>query len=83
MTTLTLYTAPWCEPCKRALPMVQAFAAKRGIALEIVDVDQYPKRAVAAGVMGVPTLVSTLADGTQRTHRAVPTLGDLKRLVEE
>lgn len=83
MTTLTLYTAPWCAPCKRALPMVQQFAADRGLQLEVVDIDEHPKRAVAAGVMGVPTLVSTLADGTQRTHRAVPTLGDLKRLVEE
>lgn len=83
MTTLTLYTAPWCEPCKRALPMVQAFAAKHGLQLEVVDIDAHPKRAVTAGVMGVPTLVSTLADGTQRVHRSVPTLGDLKRLVEE
>lgn len=83
MTTLTLYTAPWCEPCKRAIPMVRKFAAANSIELEIVDIDEHPKRAVAAGVMGVPTLVSTLADGTQRTHRSVPTLGDLKRLVEE
>jgi thiol-disulfide isomerase/thioredoxin len=83
VTALTLYTAPWCQPCKRALPLVQQFAADRGLQLEIVDIDAFPQRAVAAGVMGVPTLVSTLADGTQRTHRAVPTLGDLKRLVEE
>lgn len=83
MTTLTLYTAPWCEPCKRAIPLVRAFAEQRGIGFEIVDIDEHPKRAVAAGVMGVPTLVSTLADGTQRVHRSVPTLGDLKRLVEE
>ncbi|MBK8172815.1 MAG: thioredoxin family protein [Sandaracinaceae bacterium] len=75
MTTLTLYTAPWCEPCKRALPLVQQFSAKHGHELEVVDIDEHPKRAVAAGVMGVPTLVSTLADGTQRVHRAVPTLG--------
>ena len=36
---ITYYTAPWCVPCKQLLPKVTAEAERRGLELNIVNID--------------------------------------------
>ena len=79
MTTLTLYTAPWCQPCKRAIPLVRQFAEQHHIPLEIVDIDADPAAANAHAVRGVPTIVC----GVRRHAGSVPTISQLKELVSD
>lgn len=52
-----VYSAPWCGPCKSYKPMLEAWAAERGIPLAQVDVDAHRDLAVSAKVRAVPTTV--------------------------
>ncbi|MEU8086342.1 thioredoxin family protein [Micromonospora sp. NPDC049101] len=56
------FTATWCGPCKTLGPVADAVAARHGVPVEVVDVDQVAELPARYGVRSVPTVV--LLDGS-------------------
>lgn len=55
-TVLVDFETPWCAPCKRMAPRVEAIAAARGLQLLRVDIDAREALAVREDIVGVPVL---------------------------
>lgn len=55
---LVEFTATWCPPCRMIAPVLAELAQELAGRVEIValDVDENPRTAAAAGVLGMPTL---------------------------
>ncbi|WP_312008226.1 mycoredoxin [Nocardioides alcanivorans] len=74
MSSLTMYSTPWCGYCHRLKGQLD----REGIAYEVVDIEQVPEAAaiveqVNGGNQTVPTLV--FADGSAQTN---PSLAQIK-----
>ncbi len=77
MNNLTVYSAPWCGPCKLLKPLLEAFEDKLNITY--VDVDESPEKAREALVRGVPTLILSDEGGDFLDRKTGSmTEGDLK-----
>jgi thioredoxin 1 len=62
------YQTPWCAPCQRMLPLVEAVAAAHpGIEVLKVDVDESEALAARERIAGVPSFVF-YADGRERAR---------------
>ncbi len=68
------FWAPWCQPCLRVSPVLDALAGERPEALSVakVNVDEEPALARRFNVQGIPTIIRF--DGGQETHRVVGAL---------
>src|SRR5271169_2514958 len=52
------FSATWCGPCKRQLPVLEKFAAENlGVKVCKVDIDDAPLMAAKFGIRSVPTLM--------------------------
>ena len=60
------FWAPWCAPCRVLLTILEEFALEYDgrVTISKLSVDDDPRRAVAMGVRGVPTVVF-LRDGVE------------------
>jgi thioredoxin 1 len=58
LPVLVEFTATWCPPCRMIAPVLAELAEELAGRIEIValDVDENPRTAAAAGVLGMPTL---------------------------
>jgi len=58
LPVLVEFTASWCPPCRMIAPVLAELAEEMVGRMEIValDVDANPRTAVAARVLGMPTL---------------------------
>ena len=58
-TVLVDFYTPWCPPCRRAAPELEALSASQGAALKVVKIDANENARVAAehNVLSVPTFV--------------------------
>jgi mycoredoxin len=70
MSSVTMYTTPWCGYCHR----LQGQLDREGITYDLVDIEQRPEAAevverVNHGNQTVPTLV--FADGSAQTNPSV------------
>lgn len=57
MTRFLYFTAAWCAPCKRFMPVVRAELKTRGLSADVIDVDTDPGRAQAYQIASVPTVL--------------------------
>jgi thioredoxin 2 len=53
------FWAPWCGPCRRAAPMLDALARQRAGRLLVLKLnsDDHPDAAAPLGIAGIPTFV--------------------------
>ncbi len=60
------FWAPWCNPCLRAAPVVDAFANEVSGKVRVgkINIDEQPELAQAYSVMTIPTMM-VFKDGKQ------------------
>ena len=65
------FFAAWCGPCKQQTPVLEKWAAAKGDAVSVLElnVDNAVATASKYGVMSIPTLI--LFNGGQEVARAV------------
>lgn len=52
------FWAPWCDPCRMVVPLVEEIAKERSdIKVVKINVDEEQELAMQFGVMSIPTLV--------------------------
>lgn len=52
------FWAPWCGPCRMAMPLIEEIAQERkDIRVGKINVDEEPKLAEQFGIMSIPTVV--------------------------
>ncbi len=57
------FWAPWCGPCRMAMPLIEEIAKERtDIRVGKINVDEEPKLAEEFGIMSIPTVV-VIKDG--------------------
>jgi thioredoxin 1 len=57
------FWAPWCGPCRMAMPLIEEIAEERtDIRVGKINVDEEPKLAEEFGIMSIPTVV-VIKDG--------------------
>jgi thioredoxin 1 len=82
--TLLHFTAEWCGPCKKMIPVIQDLLEQdKTIKYVQINVDDNPKIASDYGVQTIPTFIAF--DGAKRLNTnigAVP-LPVIKKLFEE
>lgn len=76
--TLTLYTAPWCQPCKAFKPKLQALANELGVPLHLHNVED---NGTPLEVTGMPTTL--LEHDGERTFFAGSNLAPIKATLLE
>lgn len=72
------FWAPWCVPCEKLTPVVQALAAEHAGTLTVVamDVDANPVASARHAVLSLPTLI--LFRGGQEVARVTGTASEKK-----
>ncbi len=58
VTTVILFTAPWCKPCEEAyhaLSEITDMSAE--VKVYVIDLSKYPEAAIKYSVINVPTLI--------------------------
>jgi thioredoxin 1 len=68
LPVLVDFTAPWCEPCRRIEPVLEALAAEQAEHLVVasLDTEAHLESARRHGVMSFPTLVVFVGGHEQR-----------------
>jgi thioredoxin 1 len=68
-TVLVDFWAPWCTPCKKLSPVVEALAGENAGTLKVValDVEAHPAAAARHDVLSLPTLI--VFQGGQEARR--------------
>lgn len=58
MVRFLYFTAQWCAPCKKFMPLLREELRVRGLSADVIDVDADPGRAQAFDIQSVPTVVA-------------------------
>jgi len=82
-TTLAVFSAKWCGPCRLLHPRVAAFAAKTpGINVVDVDIDECPRLVQAYALKKVPTVILFKTGIEKRRREGLMSDSDLVGLVQ-
>jgi glutaredoxin-like protein NrdH len=76
--TITIYSRPDCQPCKR----IKAWWDRKGVAFQEVNVEDYPKDRAAIkelGYDGVPVIVVSNGDPEKDIHWQGLVLANLEK----
>jgi thioredoxin-like negative regulator of GroEL len=64
LSKVTMYHATWCSPCQALKPVFKqvstGYLTELGVEFVLVDVEEAPTVAAAAGVRSVPTIIATV-----------------------
>lgn len=75
------FTTPFCGPCKRNVPSLQAVSTEADVPFVQVDLAERPELARRYGIRTVPTIVVTGPDGAVLgTWTALPANGEIKHV---
>ncbi len=83
LPVLVDFSATWCGPCQRQLPLVEKFAAENLGKVKVckLDIDEAPAIAAKLGIKGVPTLM-LFNGGNSLGHKVgMISLADMNSLV--
>lgn len=81
-TTLAVFSAKWCGPCRLLHPRVTAFAAKTGLSVVEVDIDECPRLVQAYALKKVPTVILFKTGIEARRREGLMSESDLVGLVQ-
>lgn len=78
------FTADWCAPCDRLLPVLKATAAKNYLHPEViaVDIDQEPSLAAFYNVKTVPTLILFSGGKAKWRQQGIISQNDIEDLLK-
>ncbi len=79
------FWAPWCQPCRAILPIIEKFAEEHAGRLLVykVNIDENSETPAKYGVMGIPTLLVFKAGNVVATHVGALSPSQLSQLVTE
>ena len=77
------FSATWCGPCQRQLPILEKFATANSSKIKVakVDVDEAPQIAAKLGIKSVPSMVLFNQGQRVDTRVGLTTLADLDHFV--
>lgn len=83
MKEATLFSAPWCAPCKPLKAIWNAIALEYGgVSFRVIDAESDPQDAIEAGVSGFPTLVYYDRGSEVSRHIGACTEGQIRKQLE-
>lgn len=84
MPVLVDFWAPWCQPCRSILPIIENFAKEQSGRLRVykVNVDENSGTTEKYGVMGIPSLLVFKEGNMVANHVGVIKPSQLLELVE-
>lgn len=77
------FSATWCGPCKRQLPIIEKFAADYNGSLKVckIDIDDAPIATAKLGIRSVPTLILFNAGGIIASKVGLTSLAEIHNFV--
>lgn len=75
------FSAAWCGPCKRQLPILEKFAEETGFKVVKVDIDDSPDIAKQFSIRSVPTLVLVKDGQAVKSRSGLASMEELKKIV--
>jgi len=82
-TTLAVFSAHWCGPCRLLHPRIKAFAAKTPeLSIVEVDIDECPKLVQAYALKKVPTVILFKTGIEKRRREGMMSESDIVGLVQ-
>lgn len=84
-TTLVVFGAAWCNPCRTLMPVLEEVAERWSSRLRFyrVDVDEQPTLAARLGARGFPTLFLFFEGALEATRVGALSREQLEQMLEE
>jgi thioredoxin 1 len=82
MPVLVDFSATWCGPCQRQMPIVEKFATENLNKVKVckIDVDESPAIASKFGIKGVPTMLVFQHGEKKASQVGLTTLDTLRKI---
>jgi len=79
------FSAVWCGPCKRQLPVLEELSAdyKDTVKFVKLDIDDSPSIASQFRIRSVPTMILFKAGEASKTHIGMINKASLKKFIDE
>lgn len=83
LPVLVDFSATWCQPCQRQMPLLEKFAAENGGRVKVVkvDIDDSPMITSKLKIKGVPTLMLFQEGSSVASKVGLTSLAEMNNLV--